>query len=353
LADLLQREITKEALSQGDRFYSVRELASRFGVSRGTAHQGLKLLADRKFVEVRPGSGTLVGPAAGHAVPTSSSSPMGVIHLILGRSGLPADMAMRMAVSNGILQAWPEASVQINMLPEKDTLTYLDRLVGKGETRSNFLGAVLGCCSREVKSYFADSGLPAVVNGDLEEHIELPYVTRNQHTIGNIAAKHLLERGHRRIGLLMYERWFPGDSHLLRGVQEAMGEARLATDALLVSSAPSHEEEEGLVRQTIEHMLTGLDRVTSIITRTDAMAIECLRSAKQLNIRVPEDVALFSAGVGDAALSDADPPITGIADITTEMGCQLAQVLMRVRRGECAGRLYFECPTEIIQRKTT
>jgi DNA-binding LacI/PurR family transcriptional regulator len=349
LADLLQHQIAEESMVPGDSFYSVREIALRYGVSIGTAHQGVKLLADRQYIETHPRSGTVIGSAVCRA-PASSA---GIIHMIVGRLSMPAEMMMRMAACNGIIETWPDASVQISLLPEKeeDAKPLLEQLVGKDVARPEILGVLLTCCPREVKQYFFNSGLPVVVHGHLDEDIELPYVDRDQRAIGRMAAKHLTERGHRRIGLLMYDQWRPGDSLMLAGIQEVMGESQLAADDLVIASIPGSEET--MVRRAVERMLTVPDRVTAIISRADAMAIECLRVAKKLGLRVPQDVAIFSAGMGDPALSDTDPPITGMAANATEVGHLLGQALMSIRRGESSGRLHVECPVKMVQRKST
>ena len=347
LADLLQHKITSEALTPGDSFYSVREIAVRYGVSLSTAHQGLKLLAERKFVETRARSGTVVGSA----VQNISPSPLGIIHMLIGRLGTSDELMMRMTVCNGILESLPDASVQLSLLPENDPIAFLDRLFGNPKSKPDFLGAILSCCPREVKKYFIDSNLPAVVQGHLDEDIELPFVDHDQRSIGYITATHMLERGHCRIGCLMNSQWRPGDGMMVSGVQHAMGEAQLGADALVISSVPGSNEE--LIRQAAKTMLSGPDRVTAVITRADGMAIECLKTIKQLKLRVPEDVAVFSAGLGSSAISDADPPITSLDGNATEQGCLLGQALISLRRGESVGRHHVECPINIVQRKST
>ena len=264
LADLLQHKITSEALSPGDSFYSVREIAAQYGVSLGMAHQGLKLLAERKFVETRARSGTVVGGAIGG----SSSSPLGVIHVIIGRLGTSDDLMMRMTMCNGILESLPNTSVQLSLLPERAPVAFLERLIGAGRAKPEFWGVILTCCPREVKQFFIDSGLPAVVHGHLDEDVELPFVDRDQRGIGRLAATHLLERGHHRIGCLMYNQWRPGDGLLVSGVQRAMGDAQRRADDLVISSVPGDNEE--VIRQAARKMLAGPDRVTAVITRADS-----------------------------------------------------------------------------------
>lgn len=345
---MLQRDIVRQDMMPGDKFFSVREIASQYGVSLATAHQGVKLLADRQYVEIRSRSGTIIGTAASDS--GAPSTRVSVIHLIVGRVQMDANSLMRLVACSAILESWPGASVQVTMLPEKDSLAFLDRLIGKGEGRPETVGAILVCCSREVKEYFMASGLPTVVNGHVEEHIELPYVDRDQRAVGHAAASHLLDRGHRRIGLLMYNEWRPGDTLLVAGIQRAMGERQLAADDLTIGSVPGEPE---LVRKAVHHMVAAPDRVTAVITRADGMAVECVAVAKQLGLRMPEDLAIISTGEGGPVLTEADPPITGWANNANEIGRLLGQTLASVSCGESASRLHFECPTRLVQRKTT
>lgn len=263
---------------------------------------------------------------------------------------MSSELASRTAACNGVLESWPGVSVQVSLLPDNDIEEFLNRLVGSDRERSGIQGVILCRCPREVKEFFVASGLPTVVNGHVEEDIELPYVDRDQAEVGRLLADHLLDRGHRRIGLLMYDRWFAGDSLLVSGIQRSMGERQLAADDLAIRSVPGKPD---MVRRAVEDVLSGPNRVTAVIARVDAMAVECLAVAQGLGLCVPDDLAIVSAGEGGTSLLEADPSITGSVPAATEIGHLLGETLARVCRGEAAGRLHFEYPVEIIHRKSS
>ena len=60
IATLLKREISKGNLTRNERLPAERKLAETYGVARGTIREALYRLAEERFVEIRPGSGTYV-----------------------------------------------------------------------------------------------------------------------------------------------------------------------------------------------------------------------------------------------------------------------------------------------------
>jgi GntR family transcriptional regulator len=64
LRDELRRLIVDQALAPGDQLPSETEIASRFGVARGTAREALKLLEQAGLIEVQHGRGRFVSAIA-------------------------------------------------------------------------------------------------------------------------------------------------------------------------------------------------------------------------------------------------------------------------------------------------
>src|SRR3954469_19135641 len=63
LLEALVADIVGGALAAGQRLPTEKELAQRFGVSRGVAREGLRSLEERGLVTVKHGSGATVLPA--------------------------------------------------------------------------------------------------------------------------------------------------------------------------------------------------------------------------------------------------------------------------------------------------
>ncbi len=99
IAAKLRREISKGTLQLHDRLPPERRLAQTYGVARGTVRDALTRLANEKFVEIRPGSGTYIV----HDEIDRIESPIGQanpLELIDARFALEPHMC-RLAVLHG------------------------------------------------------------------------------------------------------------------------------------------------------------------------------------------------------------------------------------------------------------
>jgi DNA-binding LacI/PurR family transcriptional regulator len=86
---------------------------------------------------------------------------------------------------------------------------------------------------------------------------------------------------------------------------------------------------------------------------SDELALGALAAARELGLRVPEDVSVV--GWDDApGARDADPPLTTVAQSLYEQGRMCAQLLMRATRGELAsGDLVHLAPWQLVTRGST
>ena len=260
------------------------------------------------MIETRPRSGTVIKYYA-HVDPASRRK-RAIIHLIIGRPDVPSQSLLSDSTCDGLLECWPGVSAQINVLPEQNTIEYLNELFGREGEHPEVVGVVLIRCPREVKQYFAQRRFPVVVVGHVDEDTDLVFVDRDQNAIGQTVAGYLLDRGHLHLGLLMYNYWLPGDNLLLAGIQRGMSQRGLMADHLAVRCVPV---EPALVRAGVQAMIDRPDHVTAIICRSDPLAVECLAVAKQLGLKVPADLAIVSVGENSRLLEAADPPITSMS----------------------------------------
>lgn len=95
-----------------------------------------------------------------------------------------------------------------------------------------------------------------------------------------IAARHLLESGHRRILLA-------GGGNRVKGFQKACGEFSDTSAQLLTQGGP----EEEVCRRLMEKIL--LRRPTAILAVGDWFAACVYRVIKQLKLRIPDDISLI------------------------------------------------------------
>src|ERR1044071_7356943 len=193
-----------------------------------------------------------------------------------------------------------------------------------------------------------DHGLPAVL-------IEYPHPKLNCVEIddvegGYMATTYLLGKGHRRIAFL-------GDTDLpeysihpvslrLSGFRRALKEARIKLPDTFVRLAPYTQEQ---TRQVAKELLNLPDPPTAIFAATDFQAVGGLKAARQLNIKVPEQLAVI--GFDDLDMAEyAD--LTTISQHLDESGRLAVEILLAQIETPSRPPRHVKLPLMLIERQT-
>jgi DNA-binding LacI/PurR family transcriptional regulator len=165
---------------------------------------------------------------------------------------------------------------------------------------------------------------------------------------GLTAARHLIGIGHRRIAAICGPASLWSSRARLDGYRAAMLEAGLAVDEDLIrrdSFSPS-----GGRRQAC-HLLGLADRPTAIVAANDAQAFGVLQAARDLRLRVPDDVSV--TGFDDVPVASwAAPPLTTVRQPLAAM----AATAFRMLREQGAGAhhpYHVELATTLVVRDST
>ena len=153
------------------------------------------------------------------------------------------------------------------------------------------------------------------VNGVLDS-LPVPSVGVDERAAGEVATRHLIELGHRRIGFVA------GPGHYLPTRQKAIGrEHALRAAGLEPDGLVAHGEfsvDGG--RTAIHALLDRSDPPTGVICSSDLMAIGVLNEALRLGLRVPDELSIVGFDGVDAAnwtyplLTTVEQPIDEIAE---------------------------------------
>lgn len=192
--------------------------------------------------------------------------------------------------------------------------------------------------------------IPAIL---LQEHgvddAVLPSVSAQDRVGSRDLCGHLIERGHTRIDYLTAADSWSAIEERIAGFHEAFEEAgaqaRRGSITLRGTYAPLE------AANAARDLLSARDRPTAILCGNDLVALGVLKAARELGLRVPEDVAV--AGFDDFEFAAAvDPPLTTVRMPGYEMGRQAARSLVRaVDAGEAAESSSF--PVEVRLRGST
>lgn len=198
-------------------------------------------------------------------------------------------------------------------------------------------------------------GLPSV----LVDHtgVEgLPSVTVDDAGGAYAAAKHLLELGHRRLGVITLEFTLDAQGGLadplrqrraaylptkerLRGYARAVREAGLAWEAVAVYETRDNTPAEG--EQAAAALLRQPDAPTALLAMSDPLALGALRYAQARGLAIPG--ALSVVGYDDADVArQVTPGLTTVRQPHVEKGRQAAALLIGQLRGEAAASVVLE-----------
>lgn len=147
-----------------------------------------------------------------------------------------------------------------------------------------------------------DSGQPVVLVDSFDSQFDSVSIDNEQG--GYLATHALIERGFRRIGLLMAHADSVPASMRRAGYEKALREAGLSVDERLVATS-GDEREHGFTEEAGYQGMTTLlgrhPRPDAVFVTSDVQALGALQAAREAGLRVPEDVALV--GFDDVAVS--------------------------------------------------
>lgn len=191
------------------------------------------------------------------------------------------------------------------------------------------------------------AGTPLVlVNHRIEELAEACIHIDNEQA-GYLAARHLLELGHRDIVHISGPLSRQDARARQEGFQRALEEAGLERDAARVVEADYNAREgEAAMRRLLRR-----GRFTALFAANDVIAAGAMVALREAGMSVPGDVSVV--GFDDRSLAVLlEPPLTTIRYPMEDVGCRAARHLVQRVRGEAVDPLPLLPPTLIVRRSS-
>ena len=160
------------------------------------------------------------------------------------------------------------------------------------------------------------------VNGGSED-LDVTSVGVDERASGRVAAEHLIELGHERIGFVA------GDEYALPTREKTLGRLDALRAAGLHDGLVAHSTfTVGGGREALRELLSGpeSERPTAVMCSSDLMAIGALQEASALGLRVPQDLSIIGFDGIDAA-SWTNPPLTTVEQPIDEIARTAVQAL--------------------------
>ena len=169
------------------------------------------------------------------------------------------------------------------------------------------------------------AGIPVILLDRRTDPYETDAVTIDNVAGAYLAVKHLIDLGHERIGMI------GGSAHLTtgreryEGYRKALNAAGIKVDEKLIRVGDFKiDSGYNLMRE----LITSPQPPSAVFAANNLMTLGALRALRELNVRVPEDIALI--GFDDMPwASELCPPLTTISQPTYELGQETVQLLWR------------------------
>jgi DNA-binding LacI/PurR family transcriptional regulator len=200
-----------------------------------------------------------------------------------------------------------------------------------------------------------ERGLPTVV---VDEPLDVatPYIGVEDRKGAHAAARHLVELGHERIGIVTFpehafdDYTLPFDATIerLAGYREGLD---WAWDPGLVATARGNLPEIG--RRALRELLAVENPPTAVLATSDALASGVLREAAERGIGVPDELSVI--GFDDVPLARlTEPPLTTVNQPTEHKGELAARSLLEAVQGVAPSEpRRVVLPTTLVVRGTT
>ncbi len=163
------------------------------------------------------------------------------------------------------------------------------------------------------------------------------------------ATKHLLELGHRRIGLILGLQSVQTSGERFAGYKAAITEYGIDVDENIVKRGNS--KVKGSV-EAVEAILSMSDKPTAIFSTNNLMTIGAMRGIKNMGYRCPEDISLV--GFDDYEWSSTfAPALTTVAQKPYKIGATAAEVLFERMTDREKPTEEIRIPVEFLLRDST
>ena len=196
---------------------------------------------------------------------------------------------------------------------------------------------------------FLPTDFPTVFAGARPRQEAADSVALDDVAVARLVTEHLLEMGHRRIGMVTGPPSEDCSQDRKAGYQDALCTVELDIEPSLIVegdwlAASGYE--------AFQHFFNLSDPPTAVFAQNDQMAVGVLRAARDAGLLVPDELSVI--GIDDIPLAAYfAPPLTTVRQDFSAIGRQAARLLIRAVQEPQTEHEHLLLPGEFILRRST
>jgi DNA-binding LacI/PurR family transcriptional regulator len=180
--------------------------------------------------------------------------------------------------------------------------------------------------ARHICEQIAAQGFPAVVVGERFDNSAVNYVYSESRKCSREAVQHLIDLGHRRIGLAINVTQDSDHDDRMAGYRDALQGAQMALDDRLIFRVTALRQ--GGV-QLIRRIGAMPDRPTAVYIADPMTAIGAMGEAQVVGLKVPEDLSIVGFDDGELRFF-VYPQMTAVCQDAAKLGRDAVEALLRL-----------------------
>lgn len=184
-----------------------------------------------------------------------------------------------------------------------------------------------------------------------EERPDVAWVVPDEAGGVRAAVTELLEAGHRRIAYCTDAVDVPAVHERMRSFEDTMAAAGVPVDPRYIARMPDSNAADG--REGAARLLALPEPPTAIFCFNDRMAMGAYRAARELGLRIPDDISIVGFDDQEHVADGLAPGLTTVALLHYDMGVWAArQVLSLLSGEEPDGPRQRRMPCPLVRRQS-
>ena len=202
------------------------------------------------------------------------------------------------------------------------------------------------------KSVLEKINVPSVVINDIDKSVHAQFVGSDQKAGGQIAAEHLFQLGHRRIGVIAGPDWSLDSKQRIQGFKSYLKIKGVVIQSNQVVKGDFLKE---VAYNEVEKLIKKVPDLTAIFACNDQMAVGAIQRLKEMGKECPKDISVIGFDDEPVAVGFS-PQLTTvhvpIFDIAKEAAALLLKYLSETNQKKRPKGCFF-LPMKIIERQST
>lgn len=348
MANALRAAISEGEYKSASRLPTEQQLMQQFGVSRQTVRNALEILTKEGLIQRRQGSGTVVLEQK----PKPENNTIAIVISFANSYIFPSLLmdAQQVLLENGFSALVYGTDNQFEK--ERRILLQLLEHPVRGMIVEGTKSA-LPNPNLDLYRQLRDSGVPMVFLHSCYPELPAPVIRDDDESGGYLAAQHLLQKGHTRIGGI-----FKMDDRqgILRfsGMMQALRDAEVSFQEDSIFWFDTNQRvalvEQGVTGWLEDYAARLTRNCSAVVCYNDEIAYRLLDILLHAGVRVPQEMAIISfdnshySSLGAVGLSSLSPD-------PGRLGSLSAQTILELVRGNAAPSQ--KLPWKLVTRKST